>query len=87
MDTDDRAGGKKAARKPEPGPLADPQPAAEPAATPERPLPAHRRYVFAKNGVNDHGPFRKGDKARGAYSADLVAAYVAAGILVEAPRD
>ena len=56
--------------------------------TPPAPVggPANRLYVFAKKCTNDHGTFAKGDKARGAFSAALVAAYVAAGILVEAPR-
>ncbi len=53
---------------------------------PAQAVPANRRYVFAKHCTNDHGTFAKGDKARGAFSAELVAAYVAAGILVEAPR-
>lgn len=48
--------------------------------------PANRVYVFAKNCTNDHGRFVKGDKARGAFSAELVATYVEAGILVEARR-
>jgi hypothetical protein len=48
--------------------------------------PANRVYVFAKNCTNDHGHFAIGDKARGAFSDELVASYVAAGILVEAPR-
>jgi L-fucose isomerase-like protein len=48
--------------------------------------PANRVYVFAKNCTNDHGTFVIGDKARGAFSAELVASYVAAGILVEAQR-
>jgi hypothetical protein len=48
--------------------------------------PANRVYVFAKNCTNDHGSFAKGDKARGAFAPELVAAYVAAGILVEVPR-
>lgn len=58
-------------------------------ATDSRPagaLPHNRAYVFAKHCVNDHGRFQKGDKARGAFSAELVASYVAAGILVRAPR-
>lgn len=55
-------------------------------SSPAQPVPANRRYVFAKHCTNDHGTFAKGDKARGAFSADLVAAYVAAGILVESPR-
>lgn len=45
-------------------------------------VPANRLYVFAKNCTNDHGHFVKGDPARGAFSADLVAAYLAAGVLV-----
>lgn len=45
--------------------------------------PANRVYVFAKRCTNDHGHFAKGDKARGAFSPELVASYVAAGILVE----
>lgn len=49
-------------------------------------VPANRAYVFAKNCTNDHGTFAKGDKARGAFAPALVAAYVAAGILVEAPH-
>jgi hypothetical protein len=49
-------------------------------------VPANRAYVFAKTCTNDHGTFAKGDKARGAFSPELVAAYLAAGILVEAPR-
>lgn len=44
--------------------------------------PANRAYVFAKNCTNDHGVFVIGDKARGAFSADLVASYLAAGVLV-----
>lgn len=55
-------------------------------ATDQPPVPANRRYVFAKHCTNDHGTFAKGDKARGAFSADLVGAYVAAGILVEVKR-
>jgi len=54
---------------------------------PEKPkAPPYRRYVFAKTCTNDHGRFAKGDKARGAFTPELVAAYVAAGILIEAPR-
>lgn len=45
--------------------------------------PANRHYVFAKNCTNDHGRFVKGDKARGAFSPELVASYVECGILVE----
>lgn len=46
-------------------------------------VPANRRYVFAKNCVNDFGRFAVGDAARGAFPADLVASYLAAGVLVE----
>jgi hypothetical protein len=49
--------------------------------------PANRVYVFAKNCTNDHGTFVIGDKARGAFSPELVASYVAAGILVEVKGD
>jgi len=49
--------------------------------------PANRLFVFAKTCTNDHGTFAKGDKARGAFSAQLVASYVAAGILVPASQD
>ena len=60
---------------------------AAPATAPEAaPVPANRAYVFAKTCTNDHGAFAKGDKARGAFSKDLVASYLAAGILVEADR-
>lgn len=45
--------------------------------------PANRLYVFAKNCTNDHGVFVIGDKARGAFSADLVQSYLASGILEE----
>lgn len=48
--------------------------------------PANRLYVFAKRCTNDHGTFAPGDKARGAFSEELVASYLAAGILVESPR-
>lgn len=44
--------------------------------------PANRLYVFAKNCTNDHGSFSKGDKARGAFSDELVQSYLAAGVLV-----
>jgi hypothetical protein len=54
--------------------------------TTEAKEPANRVYVFAKNCTNDHGTFVIGDKARGAFSDELVASYVAAGILVEASR-
>lgn len=50
------------------------------------PVPANRLYVFARNCTNDHGVFRKGDKARGAFSPELVASYLACGILVESTR-
>lgn len=53
------------------------------ASAPAPAEPANRVYVFAKRCTNDHGHFAKGDKARGAFSPDLVASYVAAGILVE----
>jgi len=46
--------------------------------------PANRIYVFAKTCTNDHGSFAKGDKARGAFSDDLVASYIEAGILIHA---
>lgn len=48
--------------------------------------PANMVYMFAKNCTNDHGSFAKGDKARGAFDLEMVAAYVEAGILVEVPR-
>lgn len=48
--------------------------------------PANRQYVFARNCTNDHGRFVKGDKARGAFSPELVASYVSCGILVEVKR-
>lgn len=51
------------------------------------PAPANRLYVFAKTCTNDHGTFAKGDKARGAFSPELVASYLAAGILLPAPQD
>lgn len=43
----------------------------------------NRHLVFAKNCTNAHGSFSKGDTARGAFSDQLVADYLAAGILVE----
>ncbi len=46
-------------------------------------IPANRKYVFAKNCWNDHGRFVIGDKARGAFSDELVKSYLDAGILVE----
>lgn len=46
-------------------------------------VPANRRYVLAKNCVNDFGRFVVGDAARGAFPADLVASYLVAGVLVE----
>lgn len=55
-------------------------------APPAPPVPANRLYVFAKNCTNDHGRFVKGDKARGAFSPELVASYVECGILVEVAR-
>jgi len=48
--------------------------------------PANRLYIFAKHCANDHGTFAKGDKARGAFSPELVQSYLAAGILVPAPQ-
>ena len=57
------------------------------AAAPSKPAkPANRLYVFAKSCANDHGRFVKGDKARGAFSAELVQSYLDAGILVEVKR-
>ncbi len=49
----------------------------------------NRHLVFAKNCSNAHGTFAKGDVARGAFSEQLVADYLAVGILVEreAPGD
>ncbi len=57
----------------------------------EQPLPPvktpfNRHYVFAMNCWNSHGRFAIGDKARGAFSVDLVRSYLAAGILKEIPR-
>lgn len=43
----------------------------------------NRHLVFAKNCTNAHGTFAKGDTARGAFSDQLVADYLAAGILVD----
>lgn len=43
----------------------------------------NRHLVFAKNCSNAHGSFAKGDVARGAFSDQLVADYLAVGILVE----
>lgn len=59
------------------------------ATNPKSPMaePANRVYVFKANCVNDHGAFVIGDKARGAFSAELVASYVAAGILIERSHD
>lgn len=51
-------------------------------AAPAAPVPPNRLYVFAKTCTNDHGHFAKGDKARGAFAPDLVASYLAAGVLV-----
>jgi hypothetical protein len=67
---------------------AAPATAPENAAKPGKPAkaePANRLYVFAKNCTNDHGHFAKGDKARGAFSDELVQSYLAAGVL--APKD
>jgi hypothetical protein len=59
-----------------------------PVAQPLPPVktPANRHYVFAKNCWNSHGRFAIGDRARGAFSDDLVRSYLDAGILKEAPR-
>jgi hypothetical protein len=43
----------------------------------------NRDLVFAKNCSNAHGTFAKGDVARGAFSDQLVADYLAVGILVD----
>lgn len=43
----------------------------------------NRHLVFAKNCNNTHGHFVKGDVARGAFSDQLVADYLAVGILVD----
>ena len=43
----------------------------------------NRHLVFAKNCSNAHGAFAKGDVARGAFSDQLVADYLAVGILVD----
>jgi len=48
--------------------------------------PANRQYVFAMRCTNDFGHFEPGDRARGAFPADLVEAYLAAGILKEQTR-
>ena len=52
-----------------------------------RPLPANRLYVFAKTCTNTHGKFDKGDRARGAFSPELVESYLQAGILVPAKEN
>lgn len=46
---------------------------------------ANRLFVFAKNCTNTHGSFKKGDKARGAFSQELIDAYLQAGILAKMP--
>lgn len=46
---------------------------------------ANAAWVFAKNGTNTHGTFKKGDRARGAYSPELMHAYQAARILIYSP--
>lgn len=51
-------------------------------AAPAALVPPNRLYVFAKTCTNDHGHFAKGDKARGAFAPELVASYLAAGVLV-----
>ena len=45
--------------------------------------PAAAGQVPANNCVNDFGRFAVGDAARGAFPTDLVASYLAAGVLVE----
>jgi hypothetical protein len=67
-----------------PATATQPEPQTAPQAAPQ--LPAHRAYVFAKNCTNSHGSFAKGDKARGAFAPELVASYLAAGILVAQPK-
>jgi|GEM_PF-4509373 len=43
----------------------------------------NRHLVFAKNCTNAHGTFANGSPARGAFSDQLVADYLAVGILVD----
>lgn len=47
--------------------------------------PANRHYVFARRCTNDFGHFAVGERARGAFPPELVASYLAAGVLVDAP--
>jgi len=56
-----------------------------PAKLAEQPISASRLYIFAKNCTNNHGSFQKGDKARGAFTPELIESYLAAGILIKAP--
>lgn len=56
-----------------------------PAPAPDA-VPHFRALVFAKNCVNDHGAFKKGDRARGAFPPELVRSYLGAGILIERRR-
>lgn len=42
----------------------------------------YKNLVFAKRCTNDHGHFRPGDKARGAFPPALIDTYVALGVLV-----
>jgi len=51
----------------------------------EQPVSASRLYIFAKHCTNSHGTFQKGDKARGAFTPELIDSYLAAGILIKAP--
>jgi hypothetical protein len=45
------------------------------------------RLIFAKNCTNNHGRFKKGDRARGAFAPELVATYLELGILVHGTTD
>ena len=56
-----------------------------PAKLAEQPISASRLYIFAKHCTNNHGSFQKGDKARGAFTPELIESYLAAGILIKAP--
>lgn len=47
---------------------------------------ANRLYAFTKNCTNTHGSFKKGDNARGAFSQELIDAYLQAGILTKLPE-
>jgi hypothetical protein len=53
-------------------------------STQEKETPTRiKYYTFAKNCTNKHGRFKKGDKSRGAFAPDLIATYLALGILVD----